>query len=141
MSQENVEALRRGLVAWNSGDYDGWIGPAHPDIEWVSAIAQRLEGAGAVYRGISGLRRFWEEWHGVWDFRLDATEMRDLGDSVLVLGRISATGRVSGVDTEGPLALVVTFEDGLVVRMHSYPTTDDALEAVGLSDQDVHADS
>jgi ketosteroid isomerase-like protein len=134
MSQENVEALKHGLVAWNSGDFDGWIESAHPDIEWVSAIAQRVEGAEAVYRGISGLRRFWEEWHGVWDFRLDATEIRDLGDSALVLGRISATGRASGVDTEGPLALVVTFEDALVVRMRSFPTTDEALEAAGLSE-------
>lgn len=40
---------------------------AHPEIEWISQIAQSLEGAETVHRGEAGLRRFWDEWHALWD--------------------------------------------------------------------------
>jgi ketosteroid isomerase-like protein len=129
-----VEVVKRGLEAWNKGDIDGWMESMHPDIEWTPAIAQRVEGADSVYRGLADQRRFWDEWHAVWEFRLHAAEVRDLGDTVLALGRTSATGRASGVATEASLALVVTLEDGLVRRMRTYPTHADALEALGLSE-------
>ena len=134
MSQENVEATRRGIAAWNRGDFDAYLELAHPDIEWYPVIAQLVEGQSTVYRGIPGMRRFWEEWHEVFDFRFDETDIRDLGDRVLVLSHVSVTGRASGVDLDTPLAMVVTFEDGLAIRTVSYLDHAEALRAVGLPD-------
>jgi ketosteroid isomerase-like protein len=44
MSQENVATVRASLDAWNRGDVDAWLEPAHPEIEWVSQIAQASRG-------------------------------------------------------------------------------------------------
>ena len=44
MSQENVELVQRNFQAWNRGDVDAWLELAHPEVEWSSAIARRMEG-------------------------------------------------------------------------------------------------
>ena len=135
MSRENVELVRQGLEAWNRGDLDAFLERAHPDCEWVPAVAQQVEGENAVYRGISGLRRFWEDWHGgVFDFQFREEDIRDLGDTVLVLSRVSATGRASGVDLDTSFGMVLTIEGGRLIRMVSYPDREQALEAVGLQE-------
>ena len=36
-------------------------------IEFYSEIARRMEGAETVSRGVAGLRRFWDDWHAVWN--------------------------------------------------------------------------
>jgi ketosteroid isomerase-like protein len=141
MSQENVERVRRAFDAWNAGDFDGWVERMHPDFEWSPAIPQTMEGAEAVYRGGSGLRRYWDEMHSVWDFTGEVAEVRDLGDTVMILGCVKATGRVSGVDVDSPWAMVVELKDGLGIRARTYRSHHEALEAVGLSEQDARADS
>ena len=135
MSRENGVLVRRGIEAWNRGDFDAFSELAHPDSVWVPAVAQLVEGEEAVYRGLSGLRRFWEDWHGgVFDFRFREEDIRDLGDTVLVLSRVSATGRASGVDLDTPFGMVLTIQGGRLIRMVSYPDREEALEAVGLSE-------
>jgi ketosteroid isomerase-like protein len=135
MSQRNAEAMRGALDAWNRGDWDGWKGVAHPDVEWSSAIVRRFEGREVTYHGHAGLRQFWDEWHSVWDLKIEVAEIRDLGDTAIALGRIRTHGKGSGVDLDSPAAWVAEFDgDGLVVRMRAYLDTDEALEAVGLSE-------
>src|SRR5437867_1468443 len=132
MSEENINAARRSFEAWNRGDVDAWLELFHPDIEWFSAITGHLEGAGTVYRGWSEMRRFWDEWHAVWDLRIDISEFRDLGEAALALGRMTTHGKASGIDLEGPVAYVAEFEDGLVRKLRAYLDPSQALEAVGL---------
>ncbi len=136
MSQENVEAMRRAIEIWNRGDLDAYLELiqelVHPELEWYAVIAQLVEGEQTVYRGIDGMRAFWDDWHEVFDFRFDETEIRDLGDTLVVLSQVAATGRTSGVGLETPLAMVVTFDGGRVIRQHSYLDHAEALEAVGL---------
>lgn len=62
--------------------------------------AGRIEGADAVFRGPAEMRRFGEEWHSVWDLTIDVSEARDLGNTVLVLGRIRARGGASEIEFE-----------------------------------------
>jgi ketosteroid isomerase-like protein len=132
VSRENVEAVRRSLNAWNRGEVDAWMEPCHPEIEWFSAIAGRVEGTETVYRGPAEMRRFWDEWHSVWDLRIDLSEIRDLGDTVLALGRMRTRGAASGVNLESPVGYVFEFDGGLVRTMRAYLDRDEALEAVGL---------
>ena len=129
-----MEAVRRLLDGWNRGDVDAWLEPAHPEIEWFSEIARSVEGSEAVYRGIPGLRRFWDEWHAVWELAIEISEFRDLGDTVVALGRIRARGGASGIDIEGPVAYILEFEEGLVRKARAYLDLDEALEAAGLSE-------
>jgi ketosteroid isomerase-like protein len=133
MSTENVDAVRRSVDGWNRGDVDAWVEPAHPDVEFFSEVARRMEGAETVSRGVAELRQFWDDWHAVWNLRIEFAEIRDLGDTVLALGRIRARGESSGVHLEQPVAYVFEFEGGLARRVRAYLDPQLALEAVGLS--------
>jgi ketosteroid isomerase-like protein len=130
MSQELVEKVRRSLDAWNRRDFEGCVEAAHPDIEWISEIAQRMSGDETVFRGVAGMRRFWDEWQAVWDVVIDVTEIRDRGDTVVALATLRARGEASGVDLEQPIAYVFQFEDGLARRVRAYLDQQEALDAV-----------
>jgi ketosteroid isomerase-like protein len=138
MSEENVESTRRAIEVWNRDDFDEYLRTVeeliHPDIEWYAVIAQLVEGKETVYRGISGMRRFWEDWHEVFDFKFDETDIRDLGDRLVVLTHVSVTGQGSGVELSTPLALLLTFEGDRIIRSDSFLEHDEALEAAGLSE-------
>jgi ketosteroid isomerase-like protein len=132
MSQENVEVARSSLDAWNRGDLDAWLKTGHHEIEWISGIASEVEGTEAMYRGEAEMRRFWDEWHSLWDLTIEVSEIRDFGDTVVALGHIRTHGKTSGIDLERPVAYVFEFESGLVRRVRAYSDADQALEAVGL---------
>jgi ketosteroid isomerase-like protein len=134
MSQENVETVRRSLDGWNRGDVDAWLQSAHPEIEWFSEVARRMEGSETVYRGPAEMRRFWDEWHSIWALTIEVFEIRDLGETVVVLGRIRTRGEASGVDLEQPVAYVFEFDGGLARKIRAYLDPQQALEAVGLSE-------
>ena len=66
----------------------------------------------------------------------------DAGDSVVVLIDQWMRGRSTGIEIRlGKYAQTYTFRDGLVVHWKLYTSQAQALEAVGLSEQDAHADS
>jgi ketosteroid isomerase-like protein len=134
MSQENVDAARRSFDAWNRGDVDAWLESSHPQIEWSSDVARRLEGTETVYRGRSQMRQFWDEWHSVWDLTIEISEFRDLGETVVALGRMRAHGKASGIELEGLVAYVAEFQGGLARKLRAYLDPSEALEAVGLQE-------
>ena len=134
MSQENVEAVRRAVDGWNRSDIDAWMESAHPDVEWSSGVARLVEGTQTVWRGRDEVRRFWDEWHSLWDLSIAITDFRDLGDTVVALGGMQIRGKASGVDLAQSVAYVVEFEGSLIRRMTAYMDPSEALEAVGLSE-------
>jgi hypothetical protein len=77
------------------------------------------------------MRRFLESWG---DFRIEATDYREAGDSFVVRVRFVATGSGSGVGLEHELFHVWRFRGRLVVRMEVFDREADALEAAGLSE-------
>ena len=86
MSQENVETARQLVEAFNRRDLAAMTDSFGPEIEWMPVGPAAVERA--VYRGrdevSDGFAATWETWEV---FRLDEHEARDLGDSVLWLGR------------------------------------------------------
>ncbi len=114
MSQENLEAVRRGLHLWNDGAFEEWKAFHAPDVVVVPP-----EGwpDGAVIVG----RDEWAEqsmlMRASWsDQTLELVEDRALGDRVLTLCRFVVRGRGSGIDLEQPMAFVSTLLEGRVVR-------------------------
>lgn len=88
---------------------------------------------GGSFRGREGAETYFEALHATWEeVRLIAQEVRDLGDSVLWLGRIEGLGRGSGVPVDSPMGAVFNFRDGKVWRARSYLEHGEALRAAGL---------
>ena len=63
MSQENLELFRRGLAAWNAGDYEAILEMCHPDVEWT--FSDRLPDATGEIRGKASVRTFFETFTGI----------------------------------------------------------------------------
>ena len=112
-----------------------------PKIEWDTRGGPVLEIAG-VYRGIEGARKWCREWFTAWQALHFEYELVDAGDRVVTLLDLRMRGRSSGIEVAlGRHAWVLTFKDGLMIRNKLYMNQADALEAVGLAEQDVRADS
>jgi ketosteroid isomerase-like protein len=136
MSQENVEAVRRAYKAWNTDDFDAFMADADPEIEVHPSIEPALEGGETTYRGFAAARKAWDNYHGgAWErSRAHIHEIRDLGESVLVLAHIDLTARTTGLEFTQELGQLITFRGGKVVRSQDFPRHAEALEAAGLSE-------
>ena len=136
MSQENVEVVQRAVEAWNADDLDAFLAELHADLEWHPSIEPGLEGTATIYRGHDGARKAWREYRGeAWE-RLTSRpqEVRDLGESVLLLGRIEFTARTTGIEFSQEIGELFEFRGGKIVRARDFLTHADALEAAGLSE-------
>jgi len=134
VSQENVEVVRACFDAWNRGDFEAFGRDAHPEIEFFSAIMEQAEGDETAFRGAGAMRRYWDEWHSLWDLHVDLSETRDLGGTVLAFGAMKVRGKGSGVEVESPVAYVFEFDDGMFRIVRAYLNVGEALRAVGLEE-------
>jgi ketosteroid isomerase-like protein len=148
VSRENVEICRRGFEEFEAGLARGDPGAMFdsgtfaPDAEWIPP-PQDSPGMRSVYRGreefVEFIRTWTEDFEG-WSIRLE--RLIDAGDDRVVgLFHHRATGKRSGVPVELHMALVYELEEGRVIRIWNFLDPAEALEAVGLSKQDTHADS
>ena len=138
MSQENVEIVKAANDALNRRDWDAAFQDAAPGFEYD------LSRAVGPDRGIYGLdqaRRNWEEFAASWEsFRVEPHEFIEVGDHVVVPGTGHLVGR-DGIEVETRVTNVFTIRDGAIERITMYQERQDALEDLGLSEQDAHADS
>ena len=98
------------MEAWNQHDADLWLSYAAPDVEWAPAGPAAVERT--VYRGhdevASGFAAIWETWDV---FHLEEGQVRDLGDSVLWLGRVKMRGSASHIDLDQEFAVHIRHGD------------------------------
>jgi ketosteroid isomerase-like protein len=133
MSEKNVEAFKRGADAYNRRDVEALLAELHPQIEWRPLLPVLLGGEAAVYTGHEGARQGIRELEEAFtELRAEPLEFQDLGERVLAIGRLHGRGKESGVETESPIAWLVDFADGKVVRIREYVDPDEALEVAGL---------
>ena len=136
MSEENVEAVRRGVEAWNADDFDAYLAWLDPEVEWHPSIEPALEGGETTYRGHDGARRAWDDYRGgAWErLTIRIQEIRDLGESVLVLGHIDLTARTTGLEFTEEVGSLMTFRGGKVIRSQDFLSHAEALETAGVSE-------
>jgi ketosteroid isomerase-like protein len=135
MSQENVEAFKRGLEAGNRGDVETLLQELDPAVEWHSALHAVLGGAQTVFRGHDGVREMLRDLNEAFDeIQIEISEIRDLGDRLVAIGRNRTRGKASGAETETPLALVTEIRNGKTILLRGYLDPKQALEAAGLSE-------
>jgi ketosteroid isomerase-like protein len=134
MSRENVETLQRAREAWDADDLNAFLAELDLEAEWHTALEQALEGRASTYRGHDGMRKAWSEYRGeAWGgFTSQIQEIRDLGESVLILGHLDLTGRTSGIEFNQEFGELVTFRDGKILRSEDFLSHAEALEAAGL---------
>jgi ketosteroid isomerase-like protein len=138
MSQENVEATAAWVAALNRGELAALLELADPSVEYASYLANVSGGAGA-YLGHDGIRQFIRDVDEAWDwFNVGVDELRDLGDCVLMVGRLEAKGRTSGLEVEKQLAWILDFRagsgPGRFTRVRYFPTVAEALGAAEQSE-------
>ena len=138
MSQENVAIVRGAFEAWNAGDMDGAREMFVPDLimrlpdGWPEPGP--FVGREAVFRQLEQMRETWDT------DRLEAIgDFVDVGDRVAVRQIWRGTGRgpESNVETTG----IYTVRKGRVFGVEHFWDHTEALETLGLSEQDAHADS
>ena len=134
MSKENLEVVARWYEAYNDRDLEELLALMHPDVDATSAGMSGVEGSSHVGHG--GIRRYftdlWETWE---DPRVEVEHMLDRGDQVVMLGRTSGRGRLSGMDVVERVATVVTVEDGVIRHYRTYREWAAALEAAGVDER------
>jgi ketosteroid isomerase-like protein len=118
MSQENVESFKRGLEAGNRGDVETLLEELDPEVEWHSALHALLGGEQTVFRGHDGVREMLRDLNEAFgEIDIEISEIRDLGDQLVAIGRNRARGRGSGAETETPLALVTEVKNGKTISV------------------------
>src|SRR3954447_17071749 len=147
MSQENVEIVRAVFAAWNARpgepDLAAVFAHFHPQIVYhpradepdPSPHVGRDAYEQLVYGFVDSFSRV----------TFEVLEVIDAGDHVITSTVLHAVLRgqesASGAGVSDTYVFVSKVRDGLVVECWDYKTKQEALEAVGLSEQDAYADS
>ena len=133
MPRDKVDVARRAVDAFNRRDIDGFFAElATPDFEfWPAPQDPRWAG----YRGREGVERFAADPSEIWEeLESIAEEFRELGDRVLVLGRLSGRGKVSGAPHDQPYAGIYDFRGDRICRYRAYFDRAEGLRVAGLSE-------
>jgi ketosteroid isomerase-like protein len=133
MSAENVDVVRRVFMAWQAGAIERLDELLAPDVEWRPTPLS--ESGYAVFRGHEGVHEWITTVTGRGgEIRNEIFEMRDLGDRVLVLGRvIEKVDERTRVDAE--LAWLFQVYEGLVTRGEGFVSRAEAFKAAGVTDE------
>ena len=136
MSQENVELVRGIYEAVARRDDVRPFEVYAEDIVW-DISNQHAAGLmpKQVYQGHEGVRQFWREGVSVFgeiDFAVE--ELMDAGDQVLAVIYERRIGRASGVPVGAAHVALWTIADGKVIRLQTFDSREQALEAAGLTE-------
>ncbi len=134
MSEENVELVRHFVQAFNGRDLAAMSQRFDSQIEWRPGGPAAVERD--VYRGgdevSSGFAATWETWE---IFTLEEGEVRDLGDSLVWLGRARLRGGdASHVELDQEFAIHFLVRGERIVQFQGFRNWQRALEAAGLSE-------
>ena len=130
MAGDHVSSALRSMAAFNERSPDRLVAECDPDCELVPFRAQ-LEGTS--YQGHEAIRQFMrdmdEDWTG---FKIAPQLVGQSDDRVVVTGRVTGSGRASGVDLDLVAGFVFEFRGDLIAHIRSYSDPDEAVRASGL---------
>lgn len=134
MPRDKLDVAQSVIDAYNDRDVDRLFAElATADFEYYPGIVTALGGGG--YRGREGTERFaldtrenWEELQSI------AEEFRDLGDRVLVIGRLKGRGKGSGAPVDTVCLTVLDFRGDRVWRARVFLDRAEGLRAAEFSE-------
>ena len=134
-------SISQGFGAVNRRDFAAVLQRYRPDVEIRLAPEFQALDLESVYRGREGYLQIYREYLPAFGdgFRLEPRELIDLGDGRFVgLAEIDLRGERSGVELGQRIAyLWMVDDDGTVVVEEQFSDWDRALQAVGLSQQEL----
>jgi uncharacterized protein len=142
MSQENVEVVRAAIDAFNRAGVAG----VEEVVASYSADVQfhedpMLPEAG-IYVGVEAVRNYVTQFLDAFEsYKFEIEEVFDADDKVLVFNRQRGRGKGSGAPVEMRNAWLFVLRERKIIQIRPYWDRGTALEALGLSEQDAHADS
>ena len=135
MSQENVERVKAGFAAHNRGDIDALIEFYDPEVVFETLLL-------GTHHGNEAIRLIYEENQKTMSgYDVIPVELIDAGDKVVAVAQVVGAGTVSQIALDDRFAFVFTFKGDRVVREQAFRNREEALEAVGSSEQDARADA
>ena len=131
MSQENVEVVAEALNAFDRRDKESLVALLDPSVEWELAgyllDQERIRtGPEQVWDYLTFLDNEFEA------MRIEQGEYVEAGGEVVVPIRVRAKGKKSGVEGDFSFTSVFTVAEGKLLRARNFPTTAEALNAVGV---------
>ena len=140
MSRENVEVVQHWVRAYNRRDFEGILELTDPTGEFRSRFValesvHRVSDEGFPYTYFKMLDEAYDH------FEIVLSEYIDAGAAVLAAGHAEWRGKASGVQGETPILPAFWLRARKIFRAETFTDRTEALEAVGLSEQDAHADS
>ena len=139
MSQENVEIDRQANEAFNRRDFEAWLEHFDRTITWWAMTHEPEPGPFQGHEGVSKMVARWLDL--LPDLRVEVKEYIDAGEYLVVPVRICGHAADTHAEVVGEEVFLRKYRDGKIVEVREYRTREEALEAVGLSEQDAHADS
>ena len=131
MSAENVGIVRKLVEAFNRRDLPAMTELFAADVEWEPGGPAAIERS--LYRGrdevAAGFAATWKDYEL---FEIEESEVRDPGDSVVLLGRARMRGDASQVEFDQVFAIHFVIAAGRISRFQGFLSWQAALEAAGL---------
>jgi ketosteroid isomerase-like protein len=133
MSEQNAEAIRQQADAWNRADLDAFLDFYDSNAE---VITDPLWLDPGPFKGEAAIRSFFEDMRRAWtpDSQLAITQLRAMGDIVVVQVEGQVRGRSSEIGSDLSISSVTRFERRKIVRQRWFFAYADALDAAGLSE-------
>ena len=150
MSQENLELVRALWEPFKGVDNTAidWDDVAIREMTerfWSPEIELRWSRRGPearVYQGREAVIHAFREWLEPFsEYYNEPVDFIEVGDRVVVPNRQWGIGSTSGIRVEDEFTWVYEIRDSQIARVDEYDSLEEALEAVGLSEQDAHAGS
>jgi ketosteroid isomerase-like protein len=134
MSQQNVEAVKDAMEAFNERDIERLLKFADPEVEWRPPA--ELPGATA-YHGHDGVRQAIADMLDAFgDLRAEPERFIDADDRVIALYRWRGRGSTSGISVDAfdvPVGMIAAMSaKGLATDVRFFITWEKALETAGL---------
>ncbi len=128
-----MDIVQRVFDAVNREDIEATLALTHPDFE--VSVPPELSAEPDVYRGIDGMRRYWQTFAEAMDeIRFTPARVWDAGDAVVVDLEVTAKGRQTSIAVEQRPATVWTMRDGMVLQVAVYASLAEGLASVGIDE-------
>ena len=132
MSREDVRTIRKAAAAFIDRDAASFAECFAEDAE---LLLPRNLLEGGSYRGPEGARRAIADTFDTWEeVRIVIESIREVGDQVVVLSRVTNVGKAGTPTVEYDGAHLVRLRDGQIVQWHPYLSESEAVEAAGRSE-------